>query len=440
MKLNLYRCIKTNNIEKRIAFIFIGFVILTLFLRAANSGITYDEAYTYTEYVERIVNKGSLQGARLLLNNHWLNTFLIALVTKVFGVRYSVILIRLPIIVFGVAYYCLVYRCYDENHIGLLHFFALTANYYLAEFFGLARGYGMATLFVLITIYIYYKWREGSYSDNRYVVYMLGTLLLAAYSNSISLLICPAMGIVIFVRMDKREILPLVKKYFIVLIAYSGLYIGIAYWHFMVSADDMPIYSYTGRKYPSIAKYVIDYIGMYSGNERYIYACMLVFVTICFLALVVRIHGKKRLLQPDNDMVIIAIILFFIMFMINAVFKKGGCTGRTLLPMFPVFVYAFFEFIEPIKEVVVIKERKYVCFAELLASFILIVLFIHNTSITKTSDWMWNYNQDISYRGNYFISNQIDYGWNAVAEFYSQKAQWDSDNLLSLQVWKKGCE
>ena len=437
-----YRLIKGNNIEKKLACIFTGFIILTIFLRAANSGITYDEAYTYTEYVERIVNTGSLEGARLLLNNHWLNTILIALVTKLFGVRYSVILIRLPIIIFAVTYYCLVYKCYVNARIGLLQYFVLAGNYYLAEFFGLARGYGMATFFVLVTICIYAKWREEGYSNNKYIIYMLGTLLLAAYANSISLLVCLAMGIVVFIRMDKSNILPLIKKYFVVLILYCGLYIGIAYWHFMVSADDMPIYSYTGSKYPSIAKYMIDYIGMYIEHEKCIYIVMFAIGIICLLAFIVRIHDKKGFLRSDNDMFIIAFILFIIMYLINAVFKKGGCTGRTLLPMFPIFVYAIFEFIEPIREIPLIKDRKYSYYIEMLASLIILVLFVHNTSITKTSDWMWNYNQDISFRGNYFIDseNQIDYGWNAVTEFYSQKSQWDSENLLGAQAWKQGCE
>lgn len=94
-----------------------------MIVRAIVSAITYDEAYTYMRYALPLCDKFSVSFItslynNCLLNNHWLNTFLIALVARISRVRYN-------------------------------------------EFMGLARGYGMCTCIVFLALIMFKRYILG---------------------------------------------------------------------------------------------------------------------------------------------------------------------------------------------------------------------------------------------------------------------------------------
>ena len=79
---------------------------LTFILRAAITGITYDEAFTYLAYARPLMDSPTLSMVESIFwgsvaNNHWLNTFLIALVCGGLKIQYSEFLIRLPSVLMG---------------------------------------------------------------------------------------------------------------------------------------------------------------------------------------------------------------------------------------------------------------------------------------------------------------------------------------------------
>ena len=135
-------------------------VLVIAVIRAGHTEITYDESFTYLNYV-RGMSRAQLP--RLFwdaqTNNHMLNTLLIWVVQVVSNSYYNEFLIRLPNLLFygvylGLAVYMLLTRAIPFWVYGLLVF-----TVYVNEFFGLARGYGMATCLVLVAVFFYMRWR-----------------------------------------------------------------------------------------------------------------------------------------------------------------------------------------------------------------------------------------------------------------------------------------
>ena len=413
----------------------------SIILRATNTSITYDEAYTYCEYVETLLNAHSVSIMNPALNNHWLNTILIAFVTAVFGVRYSIILIRLPILVFAGVYYYLIYRLYVNKNIGLLQASLLASNYYLAEFLGLARGYGMATFFVLCAVLFYIQWRDSDYLKQSKIMLVLLMLLLASASNSICLLICVAFGMVAFFRIKKNEIIVILKRYWWFLLVSGISFLLILKWHFLSTGEGKSIYSNTTSQFPSIMQYVKDYVGMYTDYQGVILTLSVVTVLLVIVGVISRCFIFKDFLKSTNDISLIAIVLLVVMILINSVFKKGSCEGRALLPMFPVFVYALFEMSKGFMQKIAEKYSIVYEFLGLVASIFLMISFVNNISIVKTSDWYPNYDQSIYTNGYYYIRDEYDFEVkeNMVDYFYDMKSHWDMENIDNIPLWRKGC-
>ncbi len=167
-------------------------------IRAFTTNLTDDEAYTYINYV-RAYQPLNLSWLIHLYstckaNNHWLNTFLIWCTSQVLG-PYSEAAIRLPNVVLFAGYLAAVLAALRRGRISFLCSVFLISNYYLNEFFGLGRGYGMAAAFVLFTLLAYGSWRRTGCKDGRYVLLILLCLTLGAASNTVVLLLYPSVGL-----------------------------------------------------------------------------------------------------------------------------------------------------------------------------------------------------------------------------------------------------
>lgn len=140
-------------------FIFFSFAITVI--RAATTQMTFDEAYTYLKFCKPSIYHWS--GIKALFtesiaNNHLLNTYLITLFDYIFKSKYCEFIIRLPSILFYAVYLLIVWKLYSMKYLGILETVLLIANYYLDEFFGLARGYAMAYMLVFLTCLSYEAW------------------------------------------------------------------------------------------------------------------------------------------------------------------------------------------------------------------------------------------------------------------------------------------
>ena len=134
---------------------FCVFVFTIALIRSAVTAITYDEATTYLIfYRENLFAPDVLRWyftkAGCVANNHWLNTILIWIVCKITDIEFSEFLIRFPVLVLYAVYLFAACRAWKSSLISFPVLILLAGNYYLNEFCGLARGYGMANTFVFL--------------------------------------------------------------------------------------------------------------------------------------------------------------------------------------------------------------------------------------------------------------------------------------------------
>ena len=114
-----------------------------------------------------------------IANNHPLNTVLILAFTFFTRLYFNELVIRLPNLLFYALYLIVAVKfsaCFKNR---ILAFSLLAFNYYLSEYFGLARGYGIAAALVLTGLYLYYN-RRG---DPQSILYALIAFVAACSAN-----------------------------------------------------------------------------------------------------------------------------------------------------------------------------------------------------------------------------------------------------------------
>jgi hypothetical protein len=122
-------------------------------VRAYLLSITWDEAYTYLEFVNRGIifpHNFSVMSA----NNHLLNTWLEIFLVKCFGVNEFVL--RLPSLAghFLFLFFSLkLVRNFEIKGFAIAAFLVINLNPYLLDFFSLARGYGLSMGLLMGSIY-----------------------------------------------------------------------------------------------------------------------------------------------------------------------------------------------------------------------------------------------------------------------------------------------
>jgi hypothetical protein len=118
--------------------------------------ITWDEAYTYQEFVRTgkvILDRYDTMSA----NNHILNTALMIFFTKIFGE--TEFIMRIPGLIAHLLF--LFYSARISKNIGnkwliIAAFIVLNVNPYMLDFFTVARGYGLSLGLMMASIYYFY--------------------------------------------------------------------------------------------------------------------------------------------------------------------------------------------------------------------------------------------------------------------------------------------
>ena len=156
--------------------------------RACLLSMTHDESSTYLNYINMNIwqcfHSPKCWGTA---NLHWLNTLVMQLTVKLFGV--SEFAIRLPNLLTHFVY--LVFSCLlllemkRSFWVTYAAFLMLNLSPYLLDFFSLARGYGMICGWVMMSLYFLWK-----YIDTRKNKFAIGTFsgaFLAVMSNFVAL-------------------------------------------------------------------------------------------------------------------------------------------------------------------------------------------------------------------------------------------------------------
>ncbi len=404
-----------------LAILFGAFFVFLYIYRAAVSGITYDEAFTYLAYSRPLEQNFSLEVIRniyyeSLANNHWINTIAIALTGRLTGIEYCEFVIRIPSMLFGVVYVITVTVLFIIRKLPAVGYSLLICGYYLNEFFGLARGYGQAAVLVFIGIILYEKWRDQP-DRYPYLTFSLGFLIASAYANSVSLVVCFSLGIPLLIRLIKgKRLWPYVKKSWPFLLIYLCAGLMILKYHFKISAPGLPLY-YSETN--SLFETVKEYVGMiFTG--KIIITIFSILLIISFTAGIVYLAVKRITL--DCDLGLALIIYMICILLMNTVFKRGGFLGRTLLPAFTLFVIGIMDVFTHV--FLLVKEKlprlPLKCLKAACTVLIALIFICFFTRIDpyRTSDWYEDYDIKINFHTSPELLPQYDH---ASTAFYAEK-------------------
>ncbi len=421
-------------------------------IRAFTTNLTDDEAYTYINYV-RAYQPLNLSWLIHLYstckaNNHWLNTFLIWCTSQVLG-PYSEAAIRLPNVVLFAGYLAAVLAALRRGRISFLCSVFLISNYYLNEFFGLGRGYGMAAAFVLFTLLAYGSWRRTGCKDGRYVLLILLCLTLGAASNTVVLLLYPSVGLLMLYHMIRGKRLgSFLRVHFIAAVLFVLCTCLLVRYHLEVSVRDTALYVGTQDYVHST---VMEFLHMLVTGRTASLALAVLILAATAAAGVILVQGAVRRQSPNavqghhlnaaqvrhlnavparrlnavqvrhfrTDMddagakvpnreethagviskgaidYFWMLALFALVSMaIGAVFHRGYLTGRTTLPFWPLVVLGGYGLAQAAAAELAARRtsaRRVLQIVSVLCAALVFILFLKKVRLNSTRDWPWDY-------------------------------------------------
>lgn len=152
-------------------------LIVYVACRSAAVGFTHDESLSYT-----IIRGNDSQV--FTANNHWLNTALMYLFSKIFG--YSEPVLRLPNVISFIVYLWFIHRIFREFCVDLKALVIsaplLLLNPFMLDFFGLARGYGLGMCFFTVSLYYFLAYFTREQSPGR-LAWMVISGVCCVYAN-----------------------------------------------------------------------------------------------------------------------------------------------------------------------------------------------------------------------------------------------------------------
>lgn len=167
-------------IQKRVqtGYLFLSFLLIAYVIwRSISISFTHDESLSYT-----IITGNETQV--YTANNHWLNTVLMFVFSKIFG--YSEFALRFPNVIAFAIYLLLVYRIWKKFSGATLSLVIaaplLLLNPFMLDFFGLARGYGLGMMFFTASIYyllLYFLEKQTV----KYITFFVVSSACCVYSN-----------------------------------------------------------------------------------------------------------------------------------------------------------------------------------------------------------------------------------------------------------------
>lgn len=329
-------------------------IIYTILLisKSIINQLTYDEAYTFLNYVltKNYFNIG-------LANNHVLNTILIGFTTKFASHEFY---IRLPNVLFGIVFVISVYLFSLKSKYPILSFFIIISSPRIFDFFTLGRGYGISTSLLFLAFLIYFK---TSFSFKYYISYWL--LLLSSLSINIYIVVFFVFVLVTFIEQVNYS-----RNYifFNFIISIYPVYI-VCKTVFAISSEGKPLYGFETLDLIYQLKTFFGFVATY-GIEGLIIE---IIVTISLFSL---FYKKFKSINFQIWLILFASII--LIYLLPFLFGRPFPGGRLLLPLLSIFLFTVVEMINNIE----IKS-----IPRLLIIFYLSLNFVSHFSFIETRDW-----------------------------------------------------
>lgn len=303
-------------------------ILVYIIYKSWSLGITTDEAITYEDFAKR--------GNFLFLTdggNHILNSFLIFFTSIAFP--YSEFAIRLPNVLAGMLYLLLAYKISHGKGWGYVYFAILAGSWFLAEYFCMARGYGIASSLVLLAAYALMKLDEDESSD-KYIIIGLYAMILASFANFSAVSVLIAIALELAVTRLPRHIIGILKKYYLDLLVLAVLGLAVLVGLFKVTEGERLFAAYglgfTEAIWDGLFRFYSADLGL---NKILLIISLSLYVSIIAL-LHIRNSGKLRMSR-----IAIAYLLVWLGF--HYLLHKPLPYERTLLPAFPIFALSAIE-------------------------------------------------------------------------------------------------
>ena len=427
----MQRIVLDRGRKTAILMLIAAFVLAMTVIRAAVTEITYDEAFTYMAYsLElRLSDLSSLRYIyeESVANNHWLNTLAIAVVDRLIGVYFCEFVIRIPNLV-AFAVYC-VYVCaaYRKKMISFICASFLLFNYYLDEFYGLARGYAMAQTFIFTAAYYYMLWKGTAYREHGNLVGCALSLMLSAWANTVTLLVYPAFGILwLWHLIKEKQFLPFLKKWiwFVVLFLLSSLFL--LRYHLKISEWGMPLFTGHEDFYHSVVR---TYLEMLTSSPSLI---LLLLAVLCVVSLLAVVILKKEIINCDLTVSLGIFIVTNIL--MNILMKRGYITERAAVPFYGYIVLSIFEFWHAAWERLdrkllgLERKRKAHAIITVLVVFALGFHFLNALTLESTTDWSHNYGRRDRLLAGYLTTGEFP-------ELEDQELNSCNDEFYRVKYW-----
>ena len=379
---------------------------LTL-IRAVVVSLTYDEADTYLHYVRFRGIFGFL--IKDIANNHPLNTLLIFITTTLTKIQFNEFIIRLPNVCAFLVYLFLAYKISAAQKYRIFLFSILAFNPYLNEFFGLARGYGLAAAFTLAALLAY----TSVPRTNKNIIVAAYLFTMASFSIASGLVLFASFFIyAILFDIGVRNLAQFIRKNILHLILLFAINAYLAYNFIIVSNQDPNLVgNYSGDLFKAIP---FSFAGMFTSialRQLIIAAAGTIFFIVASLIQI------KNLRSIPFSMILALDIL--ITYFIASVLKKPLPSGRVLLPLYPLVGLSLVELILLTLQKIRLNIPKiigpvFMGIAVLLLGF----NYLKDINFYTTHDWSENYRIPLLVYKAMFEHTDMPNIGNPAEEFY----------------------
>jgi len=395
---------KTNTRDLIFSYLLPGIFValpalIYIIYRASHLSFTHDESLSY------FLANGDTTYAQTP-NNHLLNTGLMRVSGSLFG--HSGFSMRLPNILAFVMY-CgaglVIIRDIKKPEISIFLFTILVLNSFMFEFFGLARGYGLAMGMLMLSFCFLFKLNIQSLSIRKYTIFLLLTLLfsqLALYANfnalNLHLALLPVLffSVVQFVRKEisgqnKRTAILLFLMVFVIDLA--ALIPAILRLKFMESNNDLAVFGDHNGLLQTTIKSLVTSFYFHEQDSPITFSIML-WSAISFFAIGCILFVRNLYRKDYNNFTFIFFI--FCLFLLapvlqDVIFNIPYPYTRTAILYFPVFslflIFLFSELISASKNILL-----KVSLMTLLVGVSAVTVYAAYTkrNFTYTSEWTYD--------------------------------------------------
>ena len=352
---------------------------------------TWDESQTFQVYVNNGVFIDSVF-SRMSANNHWLNTWLMILMSKMVGAKEF--FLRLPnLLSYLIFMYFSARIIADIQHkiLAVCFFVMINLNPYLLDFFCLARGYGLAMAFMMGSLFYAYVYVSKN-STIRFAFYSLLFAAISVISQMTLLNYFFALLTILFVIHFQRTFIHEKRLFFkntmlLLLIPFVLLAFIVP---LILQLQNAKAFFYGGdsgfwKDTVNSLIYSTLYEHSYSFFTQLIVKVFILFVLLSSSIIAVQyLRGKKSMSNPPFLFVLL-FILFFSVMIIYANHQLFGIkfliqrTGLFYIPLFNLTVVFLFH-------TFTLKKKSYQGISFLVAIFV-IMNFIHTMNLNYVLEW-----------------------------------------------------